>query len=371
MPDDASAPDGMPLAHALLGWYAAHRRDLPWRRTNDPYRIWVAEVLLQQTRVSAAIPYYERLIERFASIEALASADLAQVLALWQGLGYYARARNLHRAARLLVDRYNGQLPADREALLSIPGIGEYTASALLSIAFGQDAIALDGNLKRILARLFDYGGEITQSSAGPILERHARTLLPPGHAREFNQAFMDLGSAVCLPAMPRCDACPIAPYCLARQRGVQQLRPVRARRSAIPTVEMLAAYIARQDGRLMLARRRPQGLLGGLWELPATSVSLQDSESPTAALAELLRHSLGIDTQPGDELLTVNHAYTHFRVRVRVYAVRTCCEPVLSTPEPWDALAWLARDELADHGLTGVTVKILNKLDGLQPPSG
>lgn len=367
MPDDSSVSQGGTLAHGLLAWYAEHRRDLPWRRTDDPYRIWVSEIILQQTRVSAAIPYYERLIERFPSVQALASADLAQVLALWQGLGYYARARSLHRAAHLLVARYDGQLPADRESLLSLPGIGAYTASAILSIAFGQDVIALDGNLKRVLARLVDYGDEITLAAAGPTLERHALTLLPSGHAREFNQALMDLGASVCLPGAPLCGACPIAPHCLAKQRGVQHLRPVRAPRSPIPTVDMLAAYINGEDGRWLMVRRLPRGLLGGLWELPSTSLAPQDVGSPMAKLAALLSQELALDAQVGDELLSVTHAYTHFRVRVRVYACRTSCQPVLNKQDTWDALAWLARDELAEHGLTGVTVKILRGIHGPQ----
>ncbi len=365
MPDGFSVHHAAELADALLAWYAVHRRDLPWRRTKDSYRIWVSEIMLQQTRVTAVIPYYERFLERFPTVRALAEAELSEVLALWQGLGYYARARSLHRAARIVVSEHGGQLPADREALLRLPGIGDYTVGALLSIAFGQDAVALDGNVKRILARLFDYAGESSTTAAKRTLEGYARALLPTGRARQFNQALMDLGTSVCLPGVPACGACPIAPYCLARERGVQELRPLRARRGPNPTVQMVAAYLKRDDGRWLIARRRPQGLLGGLWELPTFSVPSDAGEPLATFLITALQQELHVAAQIGEELLNVAHGYTHFNVRVRVY---DCCisgEPALHEHQTWDALHWLAQDELADYGLTGVTVKTLEKLQG------
>jgi A/G-specific adenine glycosylase len=367
MPEGAPLPDVKALARALLAWYAVHQRDLPWRNTSDPYRIWVSEIMLQQTRVAAAIPYYERFLARFPTVQALAEADLSQVLALWQGLGYYTRARSLHRAARMVQAQHGGQLPAERAALLALPGIGAYTAGALLSIAFGQDAIALDGNVKRILARLFDYPGEVNRPAAQPDLERYAEALLPPGQARAFNQALMDLGSLVCLPGAPLCSACPIAAFCLAHQRGVEHLRPVRARRGPIPTVEMRAAYIPRPDGRWLMARRRPQGLLGGLWEFPAFAVAPDDDAPPAHSLAAALRRELGLEAQVGEALFTVAHAYTHLRVRVQVYPCQIAGEPTLLGRDTWDALGWLAQDDLADHGLTGVAVRILERLHGPQ----
>lgn len=362
------APTGAAqLGRDLLAWYAIHRRDLPWRHTRDPYRIWVSEIMLQQTRVAAVIPYYERFVARFPTVQALAEAELSEVLALWQGLGYYARARSLHRAARAVVERHGGQLPADRAALLALPGIGDYTGGALLSIAFGQDAIALDGNVKRILARVFDYPGEIGRPAAKRELAAHAQALLPPGRARAFNQALMDLGSAVCLPAAPLCGACPIAAFCLARERGTQHLRPVRARRGATPTVTMLAAHIPGEDGRWLMARRRAQGLLGGLWELPVFAVAPDDDTPPAESLAAALHRELGLDAQVGEALFTVAHAYTHLRVRVHVYACRAAGEPELRCDETWDALRWLAEGDLPAHGLTGVAVRILERLYGPQ----
>ena len=370
MTDDTPRGHAAELADALLDWYAAHQRDLPWRRTDDPYRIWVSEVMLQQTRVTAVIPYYEHFLTRFATVQALAEAELSEVLALWQGLGYYARARSLHRAARIVVAEHGGQLPADRDALLALPGIGDYTAGALLSIAFGQDAVALDGNVKRILARLFDYDDDIGTTAAQRTLEGHARALLPAGRARAFNQALMDLGTAVCLPGVPACGACPIAAWCLARARGVQEQRPVRTRRGPNPTVQMVAAYAKRDDGRWLIARRRPQGLLGGLWELPSFVVpadanAASASEPPATLLAEALAQELHVGADVGDERLTVAHGYSHFKVRVRVYVCRLSSEPALQEHPTWDALHWLTPDQLADYGLTGVTVKALDQLQG------
>ncbi len=353
------------LVCALLRWHTAHRRDLPWRRTRDPYRIWVSEVMLQQTRVVAAIPYYERFIVRFPTVQALAEADISEVLALWQGLGYYARARSLHRAARLVMERHGGRLPSERAALLALPGIGTYTAGALLSFAFGQDAVALDGNLKRILARVFDYPDEIHRPAAQATLEGYAQALVPHGRARAFNEALMDLGASVCLPRVPRCEACPIAVYCLARARGLEQLRPVRVRRGAVPSLSMLAAYLPREDGRWLMVRRRPQGLLGGLWELPTFALPPEAQEPLAASLATALYRELGLQAHMGDALFCVAHAYTHLRVQVCVYGGSASGEPALDAHETWDALRWLARDELPAYGLTGVAVRILERLAG------
>lgn len=358
MTPDSLPPDYAAITTALLAWYQAHRRDLPWRRTTDPYHIWVSEIMLQQTQVSTVIPYYERFLARFPTVAALAEASLDEVLALWQGLGYYARARSLHKAARIVRDKCGGALPANLAELLSLPGIGRYTAGAVLSIAYGQDVPAIDGNVVRVLCRLFDYDGDPRQAEGQATLRRHADALLPRGRAGVFNQAMMELGATLCAPRTPRCDACPLAAHCRARAQGVQERRPIPKERKALPHRRLAAALIER-EGKLLLVRRLPKGLLGGLWELPNAEPARDENDEQ--ALARALRTSLGLFVQVGNLLGTVEHAYTHFRVTVGVYRCSACGDP--DPGSPWDDHRWLACDELDNYGLTGVTTRALARL--------
>jgi len=252
------------ISSTLLSWYAEAHRDLPWRRTRDPYSIWVSEIMLQQTQVTAVIPYYVRFLARFPTVRELADATLDDVLALWQGLGYYARARNLHAAAGLVSAQHGGMLPDDRVELLALPGVGEYTADAILSIAFGRDLPAIDGNVARVLCRLFDYAEDPKKAAGKRRLRRHAEALLPKGEAGRFNQAMMELGATICRPRNPLCPECPVAQLCRAHALGVEILRPIPRRRRALPHREAVAAFVQR-DGRVLFVRRLPHGLLGGL----------------------------------------------------------------------------------------------------------
>ncbi len=305
---------------ALLRWYAAERRDLPWRRTSDPYAIWIAETMLQQTRVEAVIPYYERWMRRFPTLASLASADEQEVLRLWEGLGYYRRARNLHLAAECVVTEWGGQLPHTVAELKQLPGIGPYTASAVAAIAFGEQTVALDGNLRRVLARLLDYA-EDTRSAAGEqFLRQRALACIPAGKAGDFNQALMDLGAAVCLPEAPRCGQCPVSRFCVAYLHGTQSARPLRRVRRAIPE-RVAAAGVVRRNGRVLIGRRPPGGLLGGLWEFPGGKA--EAGESIDGTLRRELREELGIEVEVMDALGSFAHAYTHFRVVVYVFECR------------------------------------------------
>lgn len=353
----ADIPDRRTIATALLAWYRAERRDLPWRQTTDPYRIWLSEILLQQTRVASAIPYYQRLTERYPTIEALAAAEIDELLALWQGLGYYARARNLLGAAQIVCREYAGRLPAEREALLSLPGIGEYTADAILSIAYGQPVAAIDGNVRRVLARLFNLSLDARSPEAARWFAETARTLLPPDAAGDYNQAVMDLGAIVCTPRHPACAACPLHLSCLARARGTIAERPVRQPRQPVPVYELVAAY-SEQRGRLLLVRRPPSGLLGGLWELPNWPVP--PGEAPTGALQAVLA-TQAPGARVDEELGLVRHGYTHFAVRMHVLRAELGGGNSAFDPTPtWDAASWLTHDDLERYGLTGATVKAL-----------
>ncbi len=345
------------LSQALLSWYERAQRDLPWRHTRDPYRIWVSEIMLQQTQVSTAIPYYERFLKTFPTVRALADAELDEVLALWQGLGYYARARNLHRTAERIVNEHGGTMPGDEKALRALPGIGSYTSAAILSIAFGRDAAAIDGNVVRVLCRLFDYDGDPTRAAAKRQIRAYSETLLPPGSAGVYNQAMMELGATVCLPRDPKCGICPLSRFCLARERGVQLMRPIRHKAPPTPLRHVAAAYCLR-GSEILFVRREPQGLLGGLWELPGATIEPQ--ANPPAVLRDYLEQHLGGVTV-ADVLATISHAYSHFRVRVTAYRVEMIGRP--NPTAPWDRALFVPPDDLAAYGLTGVTIKILRAL--------
>lgn len=306
-----------PLAQSLLAWYAEHGRQLPWRRTEDPYALWVAEVMLQQTRVDSVVQYYARWMARFPTLSSLAAADRQEVLRFWEGLGYYRRAHQLHRAAQEVVARHGGQLPRTMDELLALPGIGRYTAGALAAIAFGADELALDGNLRRVLSRLFDLPLDPTSAQGERRLRAGALAHMPPGQASAFNQALMDLGATVCLPRRPRCERCPLAAHCLARQRGRQLERPVRKARKALPR-HVSSAGVLRVGGQVLLSQRPAGSLLGGLWRFPGGRC--REGEEPPECLRRIWREEMGIDVRVGQALAVIEHAYTHYQVRVHAY---------------------------------------------------
>jgi A/G-specific adenine glycosylase len=253
------------IAQRLLAWYDQNARVLPWRGETDAYRVWVSEIMLQQTRVETVGPYYRRWLEHFPTLLDLAAAGEQEVLQVWEGLGYYSRARNLHRAARLVAQQYAGRLPPDRAALEKLPGIGGYTAGAIASIAFGLDEAALDGNIRRVMARLGNVDLPARSPQGEARLWELAREHLPPGRAGDYNQALMDLGATICLPRAPLCMVCPLHELCQAAARGVQEQRPVLTARPAIPHITVMAAVL-RRDGLVLIAQRPAQGLLGGMW---------------------------------------------------------------------------------------------------------
>ncbi|MGD2067554.1 MAG: A/G-specific adenine glycosylase [Gemmatimonadota bacterium] len=315
------------IRHRLLTWYDAHARDLPWRRTDDPYAVWVSEVMLQQTRVNTVIPFWTRWMERFPTVAALADARLDDVLASWEGLGYYRRARLLHRAAARVRDRHRGELPRDVAGLRELPGVGEYTAGAVASIAFGRRVPAVDGNVRRVLARLHD----LPTPSPAQLRERAAR-LVPPERPGDFNQALMELGATVCSPTSPRCGSCPLERVCRARALGVQEDRPRPQRRGRVPERRFGVAVARRvRNGgptELLVVKRPVDGMLGGLWEFPTARLS--DGEAPaTGALRALDAADAGRKgaLRP---MAPVRHAYSHF---VGIY--RPFLATVADGPEP------------------------------------
>jgi len=268
------------ISHRLLEWYRLQARQLPWRGQNDAYAIWVSEIMLQQTKVDTVIPYYRRWMERFPSLEKLAAASEQDVLSVWEGLGYYSRARNLHRAARQVMTEYQGIIPGERSALERLPGIGRYTAGAITSIAFGQDEAALDGNIRRVLARLFNMDEPAYSGAGQRRLWELARQNLPDGHAGDYNQALMDLGASLCTPHAPACLVCPLVEVCQARRLATQEELPVLKTHAPIPHYTVTAAVI-RRGSQVLIARRPSKGLLGGLWEFPGVRSSPAKSSRP------------------------------------------------------------------------------------------
>lgn len=317
MPDFQKDLDALKrIPTPLLRWYDAGARILPWRSDPRPYYVWLSEIMLQQTRVEAATPYFERFIAELPSIADLAAAPEEQLLKLWEGLGYYNRVRNLQKAAQMVVDRYGGQLPADFDALLSLPGIGRYSAGAIASIAFGLPVPAVDGNVLRVLSRVLespeDIGREETKRAMGDALKQ----VLPPTHPGDFNQALMELGAMVCLPnGAPRCDACPLQEQCLARRRGTIDRYPHKAPKKARRTEER-TIFLLVQDGLVAVQKRPAAGLLRGLWELPGAEGFLDEA----AARAHLTRLGLS-PVGPLRDAGGAKHIFTHVEWRMRGWA--------------------------------------------------
>lgn len=312
------------LQRQLLDWYQENARDLPWRRTQDPYAIWVSEIMLQQTRVETVIPFYRRWLADYPTIKSLAETAEDRVLKTWEGLGYYSRARNLHAAARLVVENHSGELPADLAALLELPGIGRYTAGAILSIAFDQPAPILDGNLRRVFTRFFNINTPIQISATEKVLWQIAEELVPISKPGDFNQSLMELGALICQPKNPGCGHCPLADDCAANQLGVQENLPVRKEKSPLPHLQVTAAVINRDD-QVLLAKRPPGGLLGGMWEFPGGKQ--EENETLPETLTREIKEELNLDVEIGSQLGKYHHAYTHYRITLYAFQCQMISE--------------------------------------------
>lgn len=336
-------PDDNLIPARLLDWYALQARRLPWRDTTDPYAIWVSEIMLQQTQVETVIPYYRRFMECFPSIGALAAAPLERVLKVWENLGYYSRARHLHRAAGVVVTQFAGRLPDRGEDLLRLPGIGRYTAGAILSIAFGKPAPAIDGNVRRVISRLFALAESIDETPGQERIEGIVCGLVPASDPGRFNQAVMELGALVCTPKRPACARCPLQCRCRAFARDLTGSLPVRRKRTAIPHRAAAAAVIGNDAGEILIVRRPASGLLGSLWKFPGDL--LRTGETPARGLRRTVREELGIEIAVGKQLAVVDHAYTHFRLTLSAHAGKITGGSLATTDSPiW---RWIAPGEI------------------------
>jgi len=348
----------------LLAWYDVEARDLPWRRTSDPYVILVSEVMLQQTRVETVLAYFERFLDRFPTIESLAEASIDDVLKIWEGLGYYRRAHNLHCAARFIAEYHGGSIPSSVADLRALPGIGPYTAGAIASIAFGLDEPVLDGNVIRVLARLFLVAGDTSKARARRDLLALAKDLVPAGQASVFNQALMDLGACICRPRSPSCVACPIASFCDAHHIGEETRFPEKPLRKEVPHRDIVAGIIwdaepLSSGAGILIAKRHADDMLGGLWEFPGGHV--EAGESFEGALQRELREELAIEIDRIEPFMDVDHAYTHFRMTLHCFH----CRHTDGTPTAVDVadFAWVGVEELSAYAFPGADQRILEKL--------
>ncbi len=318
----------------LLDWFAMHARALPWRRERTPYRVWVSEVMLQQTQVETVRGYYDRFIERFPTVQSLADAPQADVLKVWEGLGYYSRARALHAAAREVIAQYAGELPADVAALRALPGIGAYTAGAIASIAFGIPAPAVDGNVRRVLARVLALPAPTSAE-----LSEAAALWLPSESPGDFTEALMELGATLCRPAAPQCLLCPWRELCRACNLGRPEAFPAPQPRKALPHYDVAAAVTLRADGCILVAQRRQEDMLGGLWEFPGGK--RQDGETLPEALRREMLEELAVTVEVGEPVMTVKHAYTHFRITLTAF----WCQLTAGAPRCLECadFAWIA----------------------------
>jgi A/G-specific adenine glycosylase len=347
---------GQDAAGALLDWYERERRDLPWRAPSgqmpDPYAVWLSEIMLQQTTVAAVIPYYQRFLARWPTVKALAAARLDEVLTQWAGLGYYSRARNLYACARLVAERHAGQFPRTEEALRELPGIGPYTAAAIAAIAFGARATPVDGNIERVIARLFAVKRPLP--AAKDEIHHLAATLTPEQRAGDFAQALMDLGASVCTPKRPSCLMCPLQRDCSAYAQGIESALPARAARPERPVRVGLAFLALREDAHVLLRRRPEAGLLGGMLEVPSTAWAETLPPVNEALRTAPVRGEWW--AVPG----TVTHTFTHFRLETLVYRAIVPADACLTFWADPQRCRWVARRDLNRAALPSVMRKII-----------
>jgi A/G-specific adenine glycosylase len=356
--DDPAERD---VLHAsLLDWYERQRRALPWRASRDPYCIWVSEIMLQQTQVATVIGYYERWMQRFPTLERLANAEESEVLLAWEGLGYYSRARNLQSAARRVLQNHGGALPRTLAELRSLPGIGAYSAGAIASIAFDLDEPAVDGNIVRVLCRLFALDGDPSRAPLRERIWRLARQLIPAGRARDFNQALMELGATCCTPRAPRCERCPVRKHCAAQAEDNVEAYPNPKARPKVTHVRRAAAVIQR-SGKVLVVRAPPDApRWAGMWQFPDTELGAED-EGPSV-LEKSVAESTGVIVNALDRIGNLQHQVTRFRIAIDVYA----CRPKSGRPRPlrYAEVRWMAIAALGTLAMPAAHRKIARSLE-------
>jgi len=349
------------LSSTLLDWFARNKRDLPWRKTYAPYHVWVSEIMLQQTQMERGVDYFKRWMKRFPDVASLAEAGEDEVLKLWEGLGYYSRARNLHKAARIVRDRHHGQLPSSVGELLDLPGIGPYTARAIASIAFEEDVCVVDANVERVMSRLFNIAAPVKSRPAQEEINRHCARLLPQGMARAFNQALMEFGSLLCSPKNPSCHDCPMASWCQARNEGVQESRPVTARPLA-PIYLTMATGVLIHDGLILTQKRLDDDIWGNLWEFPGGIV--EEGETPQQALIREYMEETGLTVNHPVPIASFKHSFTRYRVTLHAYHVALQSDPAALTLTAAQEYRWATWSEIKTLAFPAGHRKLVRHLD-------
>jgi len=352
------------FAENLLTWYRSEKRDLPWRKTDDPYRIWVSEIMLQQTRVDTVIPYWNRFLEAFPTVHDLANADRQQVLKLWEGLGYYSRGRNLHDAAKMVSEKFDGRLPDTYEEISRLKGIGPYTAAAILSIAFNKPYAVVDGNVIRVLTRYFGIDNDIRSVSVKNRIQQHAQKLIPKNEPGDFNQAIMELGATVCTPTSPECSSCPVSAGCIASQTSRTDVIPYKSKAKKIPHHKIGVGLIVNESGQLLIALRPENAMLGGLWEFPGGKN--EKGESLEETVIRELREELGAKVRVLDKYMQLKHAYSHFKITLHAY----WCTIISGKPVPRSSerLKWVSLDEIDQYPFPKANKVLVEGLLKMQP---
>jgi len=350
---------------ALSTWFERVRRPLPWRETSDPWLIWMSEVLLQQTRVEQGLPYYEAFATAYPTVEDFARADLDDVLRLWEGLGYYARARNFHAAAQHVVRERGGVFPTSRSDWESLPGIGPYTSAAISSLAQNQPEAVVDGNVIRVITRLFRVDADASQSRTRALVDRLAHEILDDTRPGRHNEAMMELGATVCLPRSPRCDACPVRAWCRAAAEGDPERFPVKKKKGPIPHLTIVVGLLCDAEGRFFVQRRPESAMLGGLWEFPGGKC--REGEGLEEALEREFREETGAQVRAGASICTVRHAYSHFRITLHAFS----CHLKPGSPSPTTALPhrWIAPDALSELAFPRANRRIIEALISFPGP--
>jgi A/G-specific adenine glycosylase len=341
----------------LLAWFRQTKRDLPWRRTYDPYHVWISEIMLQQTQMDRGVEYFKRWIARFPDVAAVTRATEQEILKLWEGLGYYARARNLYRAAKVIVEKFDGHVHCDYDLLRGLPGVGPYTAAAIASIAGNSDIPVVDANVARIFARLFDLDEPIKERECRKRIEGLAHQLLPAGKARIFNQALMDLGGLICVPKNPKCHECPIAGECFAFLRGTVADRPVSGKPRQTVLIEMATAVLS-HEGRLFIQQRLADDIWGGLWEFPGGR--LEENESPERAVVREYHEETGFTVEVCNRITTVVHHYTRYKVVLHCFTCRLVGKDTVARLQAAQDCRWILPGELAEYAFPAGHRKLL-----------
>lgn len=349
---------------ALPAWFDGARRTMPWREEDadgrrNPYHVWVSEVMLQQTRVDTATPYFLRFVEAFPTAEALAAAPLDDVLKLWEGLGYYSRARNLHRAAQQVASDHDGQVPSDEDAFRALPGVGPYTAAAVLSLAFDRPLAVLDGNVIRVLTRVFGITEDAKAGRTRTALQALATALLDRQRPGRWNEAVMELGATVCTPKSPACPICPLRPVCVAATEGDPEAYPVTQKSKPVPHHTVVVGVVFDEQGRLLVQRRPEDAMLGGLWEFPGGKREAGEALPDTCRRE--LREELGIEVSVGPEITRVNHAYSHFRITL--HAFRCTLASGTPTSASGEDVRWIGAAELDDYAFPRANRRVIEAL--------